>query len=673
MSHFIPVYMYPDFMPVDISFVFEDECPAGKHGFAKVDGENLRFEDGTLAKFWGVMLNGAACFPTHDQAEQLAQRLSHAGINIVRFHQMDDEWTAPNLYRLTAGKRVENTRELCEACLERLDYLIKCFKDRGIYVSVDMTTYRRFKPGDGVKDAHLLHDGTRLYAMYDPTMIELQKEFCVKFWNHMNPYTGLMYKDDPSFVMCCIINENDTFINHTGRRWYNGIPYYDNMLRDMFDKWLKEKGIEYDAYGCELFTKDQPMQEFRMELMRNYCRTMYDHLRSIGVKIPLCGSNYHTCYGSVKAQEEMDFQDAHSYYYDWKWGAEEKICAHQTLTSAARSPLAGPCANRIHGKPFFMTEWDMPWPNSYRAEGALWFPAVACLQNWTGMTIHTYGYGHKTSKYDLLGKIASTSTIGGVPYREGIFAVWNDPAKFGLFYHGALMFRRGDITPANKVLGAKVTADMYGKRATALAGTAMEMHQVHSVLDTTNPAGVDELLDPVNAYPREDSKVIVSDTGELRRDISKQIGYIDTPRTKSVYGRIGTTATNPKTKPWNPRVLDGLTVNCYTDFATITMSSLNNDPLTSSGNILLTAVGRARNHGAQFEGEKLLDHGTNPIEIEVIHADIELKTDKPTMEVWAVDSEGFYSGKLDTVYEDGVLKFTIGEEFPCMYYLLLEP
>ena len=43
------------------------------------------------------------------------------------------------------------------------------------------------------------------------------------------------------------------------------------------------------------------------------------------------------------------------------------------------------------------------------------------------------------------------------------------------------------------------------------------------------------------------------------------------------------------------------------------------------------------------------------------------------MEVWAVDSEGFYSGKLDTVYEDGVLKFTIGEEFPCMYYLLLEP
>lgn len=170
--------------------------------------------------------------------------------------------------------------------LERLDYFIKCLKDKGIYISVDMTTYRRFKPGDGVTDAHLLHEGSRLYALYDPTMIELQKEFCQKFWNHYNPYTGLKHKDDPVFCMCVICNENDTMINHNARRWYNLIPHYDNMLRDMFNDWLKEKGIEYDAYGCELFTTDAPMIQFRVELMAKYCRTMYDYLRSLGVKIP---------------------------------------------------------------------------------------------------------------------------------------------------------------------------------------------------------------------------------------------------------------------------------------------------------------------------------------------------------------------------------------------------
>ena len=65
MAKYIPVYAHPDHMPVDISFVFKNEVPAGKHGFAQAKGENIYFEDGTLAKFWGVMFNGAACFPTH--------------------------------------------------------------------------------------------------------------------------------------------------------------------------------------------------------------------------------------------------------------------------------------------------------------------------------------------------------------------------------------------------------------------------------------------------------------------------------------------------------------------------------------------------------------------------------------------------------------------------------
>ena len=673
MPRYIPVYMHPDSMPVDISFVFENEVPAGKHGFAQVKGENIYFEDGTLAKFWGVMFNGAACFPTHEQAEQCAQRLSQAGVNIVRFHQMDDEWVAPNLYRLTSGKRVTNTRDLCDASMERLDYLIKCLKEKGIYACVDMMTYRRFKPGDGVKFAHQLHDGTRLYAMYDPTMIELQKEFCTKFWNHVNPYTGLAYKDDPIFVMCDIINENNTFINHDSRRWYNLIPYYDDMFRGMFDKWLKEKGIEYDAYGCELFTPDLPMQQFRMELMRDYMKTMTAHIRSLGVKIPLCGSNYHTCYGNVAAEEEMDFQDAHSYYYDWGWGETEKTCTNKQITTMATSPLAGPCAMRAHGKPFFMTEWDMPWPNSYRAEGPLWYPATACLQNWTGMTIHTYGYGHKMSKYDLLGKAASNDTIGGVPYREGIFAVWNDPAKFGMFYHGALMFRRGDVSPAKKTIGAKVTADMVGTRSHNLQATAMEIHQVHTVMDYSDASDLDTVVAPETKWEREDPKVIVSDTGELKRDIAKGIGYIDTPRTKSVYGRIGTRAVNQKYKPNTRRELNGLVVDCKTDFATVTLSSLTDEDLCDSGNILMTAVGRARNHGAQFDGEKMIDRGTGPIEIEVIHADIELKTSKEILEVWSVDSDGFYCGRIDSEIVDGVLKFTIGDEFPTQYYLILEP
>ena len=39
MSKYIPMPAYVDSMPVDISFVFESEKPAGKHGFCQVKGE----------------------------------------------------------------------------------------------------------------------------------------------------------------------------------------------------------------------------------------------------------------------------------------------------------------------------------------------------------------------------------------------------------------------------------------------------------------------------------------------------------------------------------------------------------------------------------------------------------------------------------------------------------
>jgi len=50
----IPYVLLWNKMPVDISFIFENEKPAGKHGFLQVKGENFVFEDGTPAKFWGT-------------------------------------------------------------------------------------------------------------------------------------------------------------------------------------------------------------------------------------------------------------------------------------------------------------------------------------------------------------------------------------------------------------------------------------------------------------------------------------------------------------------------------------------------------------------------------------------------------------------------------------------
>ena len=671
MPRYIPTYWYPDRMPVDISWVFENEKPAGKHGFCKVKGDKFEFEDGTPARFWGVIFNGACCFPDHAYAEGVARRLAQAGCNIVRFHQMDAEWATPNIFRLTAGKRMKDTRHFDPECMERHDYLIKCLKEQGIYIVTDVTTYRKFKSGDGVHDADLLSDNMKGVALYAPDMIELQKEYAYNYWNHVNQYTGVAYKDDPQFVLLDITNENDLFSEYSASKLYHkSSTYYEDMFRDMFAAWLKEEGIEYDAYGCKLFNLDKPMIDFRIHLSKQYYEGMYKYLREeVGVKIPLCGTNWSKRGGLIKSQENMDFQDGHHYYYDWKWGEYEKTTFNRSLTELPNSRLAGSCSTRIHGQPFFMTEWDMPWPNSYRAEAPIWFPALALFQGWSGMTIHTYAYGFNLSHLDLLGKEASSSTIGSVPYREGIFTCWNDPSKFGLFYHGALMTRRGDVQQAKKTIGAKVTD--YSQNPTNLPATAMEFHRVDSVLDTTDTSDLDEILPIETKYPREKANYIVSDTGELWRDVSKRIGAVDTPKTKAVYGFLGNALAN-KIGDDGGVQLNGLSVKCNTDFATIAISSLTEESIENSDCLLMTTVGRSRSRGAQFDGEKLLDFGTGPIEVEVIDAEIKLKTNVEGLRIWSVNSDGYYIGQLEKEYEDGWVKFHVGPNYPGMYYLIMQ-
>ena len=45
----IPYTLPWDDMPIDLSFIYEKEKPAGKHGFLKVEGDRFVFEDGTEA------------------------------------------------------------------------------------------------------------------------------------------------------------------------------------------------------------------------------------------------------------------------------------------------------------------------------------------------------------------------------------------------------------------------------------------------------------------------------------------------------------------------------------------------------------------------------------------------------------------------------------------------
>ncbi len=649
MTEFIPYPFFHDDMPIDISFMFEDEKPAGKHGFLKADGRDFVFEDGTKVKFWGTNFNGWGCFPEHDYAEKLAKRLAKTGLNLVRFHQLDSEWHTPNIFAFTKGKRMPGGT-LDPQSMDRLDYLIYCLKQEGIYCYMDMFTYRRFRADEGVENAHLLRDAAKGMDYFSEKLIELQKKFCKDLWTHLNPYTGLRYCDDPIFVLAEVVNESQLF----WRDWK--IPYpepYHTELLGIFDKWLRSNGYSENASDFDLADmENEILIDFKMHLQEKHYTDMISYMREIGVKIPINGTNYSMSPANIKTQLVTDYTDGHPYYYDWNWGEYRKCCMNKSVTHYDRFFLADVAYVAAENKPTYASEWDAPWPNEYRADSVLYAAAVGLLQGWSGYAIHTYSYSARLDRMDILGKEIYSEKIGGTPYRQGIFSTWNDPAKFGLFYHAAIMTRRGDVKKANEF-----------KTYTPLSKTKFNEFDIANNIERH---GVYTDYSFENFSEEKSAQLdgnILSDTGELFISRKKNYGYIDTDRTKCAYGFLAKNGTVD---------LSGVKVTAETDFAVIAMSSLTDEKITESSNILLTTVGRAQNTDAKFVGDQMMDYGKAPVLIESIKAEIEIETDISTYEVWGISPEGFYIGMVPTKYENGKLTISLGTESRSMYYLIVK-
>ena len=229
----------------------------------------------------------------------------------LRFHQLDAEWSTPNLFQFTKGQRLDNTRSLDPRSLERLDYLIYCLKEEGIYVYLDMLCYRRFKENDGLENTHLMPDAGRPYTNFSRRMIELQKEFNSQLWNHYNPYTKLCYKDEPAIIFSEITNENDLFCFNTVLE-----PYKTELLK-LFAAWAEKKGLPYtqeNIQGLDLNDwENLDLAQFKCDVMKDYYREMIEDCRKIGVKIPITGTNWTKNAAILEAQMVTDYVDTHGY------------------------------------------------------------------------------------------------------------------------------------------------------------------------------------------------------------------------------------------------------------------------------------------------------------------------------------------------------------------------
>ncbi len=400
--------------------------------------------------------------------------------------------------------------------------------------------------------------------------------------------------------------------------------------------------------------------------MRDYYREMTAHLRKIGVKVPINGTNWSINLGVTAAQNVVDFCDSHVYWNFPQW--ESNGTATAPMVRARHNAFATLSLMRMAGKPFFVSEWDHAWPDEWRAESPLAYAAVAAFQGWSGLTIHTYRYSTWPAE-DRIG--GGAETINSITYRNHFDAA-NDPAKFGLWQHAALLLRRGDVRPARESVTIQLDDDPEAwllKRVADVPALAAvpEAHRLYLALPggrtdaDTVWAGLGEMIG-------EAAGEVAADTGELWRSWRKGYGWIDTPRTKAAYGFLGDAGAI---------ALKGLELDVRTDFATIALSSLTDDALERSDSILLTAVGRSDNTAAMYDEAhtRQFDFGHAPVLIEPIQARLRLKTARPNLKVIVVSEHGEFVTRLPVQYADGVLSFEIGPQpdwNPSTIYYLIQ-
>jgi hypothetical protein len=209
--------------------------PAGRFGPVVVQEDHF-YTGNKRIRFWGVNFAFSACFPTHAQADQVAGRLAHFGINAVRLHHMD-MFAFPN--GIFADGKLET---LSPEALDRLDYLVAALKKEGVYCDLNLHVSRSYAKSHHWENADKLPEPMdKMVDIFHPDLIAAEKQYAKDLLTHVNKYTGAAYAAEPAICMVEINNENSLFF-WGGEAALAKLPQpYAGIFQKQWNEWLLKK------------------------------------------------------------------------------------------------------------------------------------------------------------------------------------------------------------------------------------------------------------------------------------------------------------------------------------------------------------------------------------------------------------------------------------------------
>ena len=652
--------------PIDLSFLNKDDIPAGKNGFIQRKGDELFFENGQPAKFWGANIQAYTLFKTSDfDIKRHAKRIAKLGFNLIRIHHHDSGWVTPNIFK----NPNDSTLEFSESSLKKIDWWVKCLKDEGVYLWLDLHVGRRFTKKDGIKGfsdfAHgAEHSEAKGFSYYNKDVQSLMMAFNKAYLSHVNPHTKLAYKDDPAVIALLLTNENDV-THHFGNSVLadKNVPFHHDIFTEDTEKFASDTGLSKTQVRKTWLMGESKI--YLNDVEHRFNQKMIGHLDTLGVKSLIATTNNWGDIGvfGLPSLTDGGIIDVHSY------GKPEEFKFDPRHTPGFLSWVGGA---QVTGYPLSITEWNIePFPTRDRFTSPLFISSVASLQGWDAIML--YGY--------------SQDPLSGSEWGKN-YSSYNDPAIMGLMPAAALLYRQGHVSLAKNSYELKLSREdfffkRHDPRSSKTIRTLLETSRLTIGMPNTpelpwlKPAkasGKSIVIKNANQdFIPVGQNFVESDTKELKRDWGKGVHTINTAKSQVVSGWVGGDSID----------LTDVKFTIKTDNAVVAVQSVDDKPIRQSNKIFITVMARSKlKSGGQLpylsepvngkiavyapEGMRLYPvnklgklenqvdiqrdkEGKYTIDISSNHWFI-LQNTKPSFEVTIVDekSEGYVEGELVT-------------------------
>lgn len=686
----------------DISLETWLDKPAGKHGFVKMFGEQLVFEDGTPVKFWGTNLCSELPFMNPEEAVKWGKFLSQFGFNGVRFHKFTWEATDGIHSTIITDEKWKN-----------LDFLCNELRNKGIYygwshiyghrvMAADSTRILAYKELADTKFPWSHLNGTTASLVnFAEDLQNLNIELTVNMLNHVNPNTGLRYADDPALSFIELQNEDNIFwaaIEETLKQ----TPTYRALLCKKFSLWLKAKYGSTDElikawnnegllegetlekenlypqpnHGLFSWEYEQAIKENRLvkqnildkadflfsEQLKFY-QKFETAIRNTGYKGPLIGSCWQAGTGlshllNLKADTEIGMVDRHNYFGG---GQGHQLFPgkfdNTPMVSSIGSGLYSSGLQQVYNRPFAFSEWMSLIPNEWTAESS---PIIAAygmgLQGWDASYVFATDYPQYSSTIQTHGIYNATS-----------------PTQLALYPALARMIYRGDIAEGEIVVNRKVDLSSVLKGETPLNETVKQDFD-RKVIEGSFPLQYMAAGKVVLSFADENRTEILDNLQSLWKDsvVTSTTGQLSWSENGKGFFTINTAGTKGFVGFSDGKKIELGDVSIQTDnaFAVILITSLEKEKgIASANRILVTTIARAQNTGMKYSDDRteLLALGDAPVLLEPVKLKLGLKRSK-TPKVTILDHSGFKTS--DTLNKDGAYWLLDGSITKAIYYLI---